>query len=212
MSHLSTIITDLIKKYPALEVCREDLTQSFGRIEQAVIDGGQILVCGNGGSHADADHIVTELMKSFDKKRQHKHDMKAQFTGIDEVIGTDLFNKLEPGIPAISLGAHGALNTAISNDIGGEYIFAQQLMGYNNPKNILIAISTSGNSKNIINALVAAQAQGITTIGLTGETGGQMKKFCHFCIRVPSLHTPDIQELHLPVYHALCKYLEENNF
>ncbi len=212
MELLLKITNDLILRYPVLEICRQDLIEAFLQIEKAIRAGGQILICGNGGSHSDAAHIVTELMKSFDKKRPLNQKQIEALKQVDANLGQHLSKHLEQSIPAISLSAHGALMTAISNDQGGDYIFAQQVIGYANPKNILLAISTSGHSKNIINALVTAQALGLQTFGLTGSTGGKMRAYCDHCICVPSSHTPDIQELHLPVYHALCKFLEKSIF
>lgn len=212
MELLSRITDDLIRRHPNLAICKQDIMAAFIQIEQAVLAGGQILTCGNGGSHADADHIVTELMKSFNKKRALTPAQQAALIKISPDIGEDLSKHLEQAIPAISLCAHGALQSAINNDVGGDYVFAQQIMGYAKPQNILLAISTSGNSQNIVNALITAQALELKTIGLTGATGGKMKAFCDHCIQVPSTHTPDIQELHLPIYHALCYFLEESIF
>ena len=164
--------------------------------------GGKILVCGNGGSSADADHIVGELMKGFLKSRKVT----------DERIPQELREKLQGALPAISLSAHTSLMTATINDNDADMVFAQQVYGYAKDNDLLIAISTSGNSKNVVNAVKVAKSLGVKTIALTGETGGELKQFADVTICAPSTETYKIQEYHLPIYHYLCTKVEEEFF
>ena len=206
------ILEHLIKRYPALEVCEGAIKAAGEMIMNTYKNGGQLLACGNGGSCADADHIVGELMKSFSRKRPLSDDFSEKLTTISDKRGALLASKLENSLPAISLTAHNALITAISNDIGGDFIFAQQVMGYGRTGDVLLAISTSGNSQNVIDACITAKAKGLKVIILTGKTGGEMKAFADVAICVPSTSTPEIQEFHLPIYHTLCIMAEEAFF
>jgi len=190
-----------------------------GRIEEVVKvivttynNGGKVLVCGNGGSSADSDHIVGELMKSFEMKRPLEKTVQEKLLELFPDRGGVLAKSLQQGLPAISLTAHSALISAISNDIGSDVIFAQQVVGYGNPGDILLAFSTSGNAQNVIDALMVAKAKGLKTIGMTGETGGKMKAYCDVLINVPETRTAFVQELHLPVYHAICLMVESDIF
>ena len=164
--------------------------------------GGKILVCGNGGSASDADHIVGELMKGFLKDRKVT----------DERIPQELREKLQGALPAISLCAHTSLMTATMNDNDADMIFAQQVYGYANENDLLIALSTSGNSKNVVNAVKVAKALGVKVIALIGETGGVLKGLADITICAPSTETYKIQEYHLPIYHYLCAKVEEEIF
>ena len=206
------ILAHLINRYPALKVCEKEIKAAGILLIDSYKNQGQLLTCGNGGSCADADHIVGEIVKSFSKKRLLKNDFKDKLIEISEKGGALLASKLEQGLPAISLNAHNALITAISNDIGGDFIFAQQIMGYGQKGDVLLGISTSGNSQNVVNACITAKAKGLKVIALTGETGGKIKEFTDVAICVPSTKTPDIQEFHLPIYHALCIMVEEAFF
>lgn len=206
------ILEKLIERYPPLEVCRNEIKEAGELIIESYKNSGQLLTCGNGGSCSDADHIVGELMKSFSKKRPLDNDAKESLMAVDEERGALMSAKLEKGLPAISLNAHGALISAISNDIGGDFIFAQQVMGYGRKGDVLLGISTSGSSKNVVDACIAAKAKGLKVIALVGQTGGKMKDFSDVAIRVPSTCTPDVQEFHLPIYHALCIMAEETFF
>jgi D-sedoheptulose 7-phosphate isomerase len=174
-------------------------------------NGGKLLVCGNGGSSSDADHIVGELMKSFESNRPVSKDLADRLADISE-RGKYLALKLESGLPAISLSSQTALTTAIVNDIDGNMVFAQQVLGYGQNKDVLIAISCSGNSQNIIDACITAKAMNLKVIGLTGMTGGKMKQYCDILITVPEKRTAWVQELHLPVLHALCLQIENHFF
>jgi len=206
------IIDRLIERYPPLEVCKEDIKRAGNIIIESYKNSGQFLTCGNGGSSSDSDHIVGELMKSFSKKRPLDNDFRDSLRKVDKERGDLMAMKLEKGLPAISLNAHAALVSAVSNDIGGDFIFAQQVVGYGRKGDVLLGISTSGNSQNIVDACIVAKAKGLKVITLTGEKGGEMKNYADIAIRVPSTCTPDVQEFHLPVYHALCIMVEETFF
>lgn len=206
------ILDKLIKRYPSLEVCKEDIRDAGNMIIESYKKSGQLLTCGNGGSSSDSDHIVGELMKSFSKKRPIDSDLADTLKSISKERGSMMASKLEMGLPAISLNAHSALVSAVSNDIGGDFIFAQQVIGYGRKGDVLLGISTSGNSQNVVDACIVAKAKGVKVITLTGEKGGKMKEFADVAICVPSTCTPDVQEFHLPIYHALCIMVEETFF
>ncbi|MEO9894106.1 SIS domain-containing protein [Aurantibacter sp.] len=206
------ILENLIVRYPVLQSCKETVRKSGQILIQSFQDEGKLLICGNGGSASDSDHIVGELMKSFSKKRPLTSEVKKGLQESSEERGTLLATKLEGGLPAISLNAHGGLISAISNDIGGDFIFAQQVLGYGRKNDVLLAISTSGNSKNVIDACITAKALGMKVIGLLGETGGKIKELCDVAICVPATNTAAVQEYHLPIYHALCIMVEETIF
>jgi D-sedoheptulose 7-phosphate isomerase len=174
--------------------------------------GMKVLVCGNGGSCSDSDHIVGELMKGFEHKRPIEESLKNKLTVLAGERGNYLSEKLQQGLPAISLSAHSALITAIANDTDPDLIFAQQIVGYGNAGDVLIAISSSGNSRNVVDAVITAKAKGMVVIGLTGETGGKLKPFCDILINVPERRTFLVQELHLPVYHTICLIVENTLF
>lgn len=208
----SKYIEELIQRYPMLTGCREDIQKAFALLEDTYRRGGMVLTCGNGGSGADSEHIVGELMKEFAIRRPLPQKEQEALKAISPEHGEMLGKNLQGALPAIALTGSIALSTAFANDAVPELVFAQQVYGYGTPESSLIGISTSGNSKNVIYALETARLKGMHTIGLTGISGGKMKGLCDVCIRVPSDSTPDIQELHLPVYHALCKMLEEAFF
>lgn len=206
------ILDKLIKRYPALEVCKEDIRDAGNLIIESYKNSGQLLTCGNGGSSSDAEHIVGELMKSFSKKRPIDSDLAKALEGVSDERGALIAGKLEKGLSAISLNAHSALVSAVSNDIGGDFIYAQQVVGYGRKNDILLGISTSGNSQNVVDACIVAKAKGLKVITLSGEKGGKMKDYADVAICVPSTCTPDVQEFHLPIYHALCIMVEETFF
>ena len=205
-----TLLKKLTERYPALDSCISEVESAIDAIISCYQNGGKLLICGNGGSAADADHIVAELLKSFSKKRPVQKGFANNLIDISSERGAILAERLERGLPAISLNSHAALISAISNDIGGDFIYAQQVLGYGNKNDILIGITTSGNSQNIIDAAITARAKGLKVIGLTGETGGKLKEHCDISIRVPSAITPVVQEYHLPVYHILCQIVEDH--
>jgi len=206
------ILTELLNRYTQLGYLENAVYQAADAIIQSYKNGGKVLVCGNGGSCSDADHIVGELMKSFEGKRPLSVELQQKLTELSPDRGKMLAEKLQQGLPAISLTVHQSLITAIANDIHGDLIYAQQVIGWGKTGDILIGLSTSGNSKNVIDALIAAKAKGLRTIGLTGETGGNMKEWCDILINVPEKRTAYVQELHLPVYHAICMMVENEFF
>lgn len=202
----------LITRYPVLDICKDDILKAYEVIKKAYENKGMLLICGNGGSGADSEHIVGELMKEFAIKRPLKAEEQEKLRLISPDNGPILARYLQGSLPAITLTSNISLSTAFSNDAVPEMVFAQQVYGYGNENCSLLGISTSGNSKNVIFALETAKAKGMTTIGLTGRDGGKMKNLCDVCICVPADFTPDIQELHLPVYHTLCMMIEEAFF
>ena len=198
-------ITELTMRYPALSECLTDIRQAFDILLSCYKANGKVLVCGNGGSAADADHIVGELLNKFKKKRKLDPTIAAR-------LPAELRDKLVGALPAISLVAMSATLSSISNDSNWEVAFAQQLYGLGNRGDVLIAISTSGNSTNCLNAALVARAKGIRVIALTGKDGGKLSALSDVSIRVPETETFKIQELHLPIYHALCADLESALF
>ena len=202
----------LINRYPQLAVCREEIKKAYELLEIAYRQGRKLLVCGNGGSASDSEHIVGELMKEFKLKRKVYGQHAAALKAIDPELGQVLADNLQGALPAISLTAHSSLQTAFMNDVIPELVFAQQVNGYGNAGDVFLGISTSGNSKNVLYAAVNAKAKGLKVIGLTGSKENKLMKYTDVCIRVPETETYKIQELHLPVYHCLCLMLEEKFF
>lgn len=202
----------LIERYPKLEVCKEDISKSYELLETAYQQGRKLLVCGNGGSASDSEHIVGELMKEFKLKRKVYSDHAAMLKAIDSELGQVLAEHLQGALPAISLTGHSSLQTAYMNDSVPDLVFAQQVNGYGKPGDVFLGISTSGNSKNVLYAAVNAKAKGLKVIGLTGAKENKLMKYADVCIRVPETETYKIQEYHLPVYHCLCLMLEEKFF
>ena len=205
------ILEQLCERYPSLSGLKTTIGEAAGVIIECYTRGGKLLVCGNGGSCADADHFAAELMKSFESRRPLEESLKERLTEISGSRGRILAEKLEHALPAISLTSNTALSTAISNDIDPSLVFAQQVIGYGNEGDVLIGISTSGNSQNVVDACITALALNMNIIGITGETGGKMKHHCDILINVPETRTARVQELHLPVLHAVC-LIVENHF
>lgn len=209
---MTRAIAELIVKYPDLKPCHEEIQQAYSLLFQSFESGGQLLVCGNGGSASDSEHIVGELMKGFMLPRRLPATMVERFEAAFGEEGAELAGKLQGALPAISLVGHSALISAVANDTDATVAYAQQVYGYGRPGDVVLGISTSGNSKNVVRAMQVARVQGLRTIGLTGQAGGRMRDLCDVCVRVPYASTPDIQERHLPIYHALCVALEEAFF
>lgn len=205
-------IHHLMDRYPQLKVCENDILIAYGLLEEAFANGSKLLVSGNGGSASDSEHIVGELMKEFKLKRQVFREQADKLKNISPELGVKLAEHLQGALPAISLTGHSSLTTAFMNDSDPELVFAQQVNGYGNPGDIYWGISTSGNSKNILYAAVAAKSKGLKVIGLTGANENRLMEFTDCCIRVPETETYKIQELHLPVYHCLCLMLEDHFF
>lgn len=209
---VKAILDDLIERYPVLEEQKENIWQAFKVLEDSFKEGKKLLVAGNGGSAADAEHIVGELMKGFVKKRPLDEEMLMLLNSVDEKEGRLIGEKLQGALPTIALVDHVALSTAFLNDVDPLLSFAQQINGYGNTGDVFLGISTSGNSKNILSACTVAKAKGMKVIGLTGGTGGKLTEKADVTIVVNEKETYKIQELHLPVYHALCLMLEEAFF
>ena len=205
-------LEELVERYPVLDAVKDDVRKAYELLEACYEQGGKLLIAGNGGSCADAEHIVGELMKGFVKRREVSDSFAECLRSADEVRGAELAKKLQGGLPAIALTGHAGLSTAYLNDVDGDLIFAQQTYGYGRPGDVLIGISTSGNAKNVMYAMTVAKALGMKTIGLTGRDGGALKREADVSVVVPETETFKIQELHLPVYHALCLMLEERFF
>ena len=202
----------LINRYPVLEEIRESLIEAYLLMEQSYLNGGKLLIAGNGGSASDAEHIAGELMKSFKLERRIPDDLKKKLMEIDSVRGERLAENLQQPLLAIPLVSLEALSTAYINDVDGYGVYAQQMLGFGKPGDVFLAISTSGNSKNVMNATVVARALGVKIIGLTGEKGGELANVADIAVKAPSAETYMIQELHLPIYHCWCLMLEERFF
>lgn len=206
------MINELINRYPSLSDCRQDIENAAQAMIDCYTQGKKVMICGNGGSCADADHIVGELMKGFLKKRPFSDTKKQQMLMRYPDLNTQYLDKLQQGLPALSLCSMTALNTAFCNDVDPNLIYAQSVAGFGTEGDVLICISTSGNAENVYAAASVARALGITVIGLTGCNGGRLNEVSDICIRVPETETFQVQELHLPVYHYLCAKAEAHFF
>lgn len=193
---------NLISRYPSLEICKKDIENALMLILDTYKNGGKVLVCGNGGSAADSEHIVGELMKGFMLKR----------TVCDERIPEDLRKNLQGALPAISFPSQSAILSAFINDVEPEMMYAQLVYGYANKNDLVIGLSTSGNSKNVVNAVEVAKCLGVKTLSLTGKDESKLSELSDVTIRVPETETYKVQELHLPVYHYLCAETEKEMF
>lgn len=202
-------IDELCIRYPVLSICKNDIEKAADALIESFKNGGKLLVAGNGGSCADSDHISGELLKSFVKKRRPSVELLDSIRKINPETGDYLSDKLQGSLPVIALTNNTALMTASLNDVDGNVMFAQQVNGYGKEGDVFLGISTSGNSKDIVYPTVVAKAKGLMTVALTGKDGGKLKGIADICIVVPEQETFKIQELHLPVYHALCLEIEE---
>jgi D-sedoheptulose 7-phosphate isomerase len=205
-------IAHLLERYPVLEECKSPIFNAYEIIRNCYMKEGKLLICGNGGSAADAEHIVGELMKGFVKQRKLGVEFTEKLKKNDAERGKVLSERLQGVLPAIALDGHPALSTAYMNDCEPLLCFAQQVHGYGQKQDVLLAISTSGNSENVIYAGITAKAKDMKLIGLTGKRESSLSKISDACIRVPEMETYKIQELHLPIYHCLCLMLEEYFF
>ncbi len=203
------IFNNLLKKYPVLEPCKDDIKSLFLCLRDSYRSGGKLLVCGNGGSASDSQHIVGELMKGFMLSRRLSTSDIEKFE-TDE--GKEVARGLQGALPAISLVGESALATAFCNDCSPDLVFAQQVYGLMNKADVLLCLSTSGNSKNVVNAAITAQAKGGKVISIVGKNGGRLSELSNAGVKLPSESTPEIQELTLPVYHAVCAMLEAEFF
>lgn len=207
-----TRIEQLISTYPELDVCAPDIQSAFEILRACFRGGGKVLTCGNGGSAADAEHIVGELMKGYLLKRPVPEEIRAKLIATSSQDGNYLADHLQGGLPGISLVSQTALISAIANDTAADMAYAQQVYAYGREGDAIIGISTSGNARNVIHAVQVARALGLQSIGLTGPSGGALKPLCEVCICVPAENTPAVQERHLPIFHVLCAMLEEEFF
>ena len=206
------ILEELIERYPKLESVRLEIMEAYQLLENCYMHGGKLLIAGNGGSCADSEHIVGELMKGFVKRRRLPAALRMKLEESDAEHGKTLAESLQGGLMAIALTGHQGLSTAFANDVDADMVYAQQLCGYGVEGDVFLGISTSGNSKNVDYAVTVAKAKGVKVIGLTGKDGGKLGKRADVAVIVPETETFKIQELHLPVYHALCLMLEERFF
>ena len=199
----------LIERYPQLKSASKEIEDAYEILESCFTNGGKLLVAGKGGSAADSEHIVGELMKGFEKPRVLNNELRRSLVKVDSKMGTILAENLQMALPAIALDGHVALTTAYMNDCNPLLCFAQQINGYGNGKDVFLGISTSGNSKNIIYAAITAKAKGMKVIGLTGSKQCELQKLSDVTIHSTENRTYMIQEQHLPIYHCLCLMLEE---
>ena len=209
---VETILDNLITRYPVLSSCKQSIWNAYIVMKEAFEQDKKLLVAGNGGSAADSEHIVGELMKGFVKSRTIDTKMKEKLVAIDEKRAESLCSNLQQALPAIALTGHTALSTAYLNDVDGTLGFAQQVYGYGREHDVFFGITTSGNSENVLSAIVVAKAKGLKTVVLTGRDGGKVKDMVDVAIVVPEQETYKIQELHLPIYHTLCLMLEDYFF
>lgn len=202
----------LILRYPQLIVAKDCIVEAYQILEESYTNDGKLLVAGNGGSAADAEHIVGELMKGFVNPRKLEAEYSDALITVNKELGRVLSENLQGALPAIALDGHLALTTAYLNDCEPLLCFAQQVNGYGRKSDVFLGISTSGNSRNILYAATVAKAKGMKVIGLTGEKDSKLSEISDTCIQVPETETYKIHELHLPVYHCLCLMLEDTFF
>lgn len=206
MENTAYLFHELFRRYPCLDECKNEIHNAFAAMAQSLKSGGKILCCGNGGSAADCDHFVGELMKGFLKKRPLSAEEKSKFT--DSFVA----DNLQKGLPAISLCSHSALMTAFENDAVPSLVFAQQVYAYAKKYDVVLCLSTSGNSENVVHASQAAKAAGAVSVAITGAGESKLSELCDICIRLPETETFKIQELTLPVYHCIAAMLEDYFF
>lgn len=202
----------LVNRYPELVVIENKIVEAYQILENCYAHGGKSLIAGNGGSAADAEHIVGELMKGFKLPRKLEAKFVERLVAQNKELGSVLAESLQGALPAIALDGHSALSTAYMNDCEPLLCFAQQVNGYGKMGDVFWGISTSGNSKNVLYAATTAHAKGMQVIGLTGAKRSKLEQMSDVCIKVPQTEAYMIQELHLPVYHCLCLMLEERFF
>lgn len=202
----------LVERYPSLAPIKDDIVAAYLLLAESYQNGGKLLIAGNGGSAADAEHMVGELMKSFKLRRKVENDFAQKLIAEDQELGKVLAENLQGALPAIALDGHLSLSTAYMNDCEPLLCFAQQVNGFGIPGDVFVGISTSGNSKNVLYAAVAARAKGMKVLGLTGANDSKLKELSDVCIQVPQTETYMVQELHLPIYHCLCLMLEDKFF
>jgi len=213
MKHRTKQMIDFFfSRHEDLLFMKDDILQACTLITDAYRKGGKLLVCGNGGSCADSDHIVGEMMKGFLLKRPLGADLKNKFKQYFGENGCQAAEKLQGSLPAISLSAHTALSTAFINDVDAALIYAQQVIGYAKAEDVIMGISTSGNAKNVYYAFMAAKVKGVKCIALSGNDGGELASVADCCLMAPTKETYQIQEYHLVIYHFICAFLESEMF
>lgn len=205
-------LEELLECYPELKAIRKEIWDAYQCMVKCFETGHKLLIAGNGGSSSDAQHIVGELMKGFEKKRSLSKMQRELLQKVDPVMGEVLAKELQGALPAIALDSHSSLYTAYANDMDAKVCLAQALQGYGHPQDVLLAISTSGNSENILYAAVTARAFGMPVIALTAKEGGKLVGLSDIAVRVPQEKTFRAQELHLPIYHCWCRMLEQHFF
>jgi len=203
---------DLYHHFPELKACEESIEHAYQMLKETYLSGGKILLCGNGGSCSDCEHIVGELMKGFLSMREPDADTKAKLAAKFPEDSEFFTKNLQRGIPAVSLAAHSGVFTAFANDVTADMVYAQMVYGLGRENDLVWGISTSGNSKNVVNAIKVASALGLKTLGMTGEKDSKMSAICDETIQAPHHETYRIQEYHLPIYHYLCAKLEQELF
>ena len=206
------ILAELVLRYPLLKSCEGSVYEAFAMMKSSFKQGGKLLIAGNGGSAADAEHIAGELLKSFLIKRPVCESLRISLEENFGADGRELASKLEGSLPALSLVSNPGISTAFANDVDPALAFAQLVSGHGRPGDVFLGISTSGNSENIIKATMTAKAIGMGTIGLTGQNQCRLSGLCDITIHAPHSETYIIQEYHLPIYHALCAMLEAEFF
>ena len=206
------LYNELFIRYPQLKSCREPLLHAIEKLISCFSNDRKLLICGNGGSAADAAHIVGELMKSFMLRRPVKDVFREKLLEMYPEYAAKIADNLQGALPAIALTQENALLSAFANDVDPELVYAQQVYGYGKKGDVLLCISTSGNSQNIVSAAVVAKAKELFTIALTGENNSRLSALCDLSIQVPGTEPYKIQELHLPLYHCLCAILEQEFF
>ena len=205
------LLDSLVARHPSLAACRDDIAAACDALIGAYAGGRKLLLCGNGGSAADCEHIAGELMKGFERRRPLSVEVRDRLAAQGRE-GELLAEKLQQALPAISLCGHPSLATAFANDVDATLVFAQLVAALGSAGDVLLAISTSGSAANVIHAARAARALGLGTIGLSGRGGGGLADVCDVLIDVPGESTAEIQELHVPVYHHLCRAVEAQFF
>ena len=198
-------INELILSFENLRMLEDEIRTSANLITESFSNGNKLLLCGNGGSCADCEHIAGEMVKQFAKERPLNPE-------IVEKLGPELSSELHGGLPALSLPSMIGFHTAFNNDNNPEFAFAQQVVAFGKANDVLWGISTSGNSKNVLHAVKTAKALGLKTIGLTGQNGGKLSQIADITIKAPADNVARIQELHLPIYHAICAFVEDKMF
>lgn len=205
-------MTELLQRYPQLKCCQETIRQALTLLRDMYAWGGKLLACGNGGSSADCEHIVGELMKCFLIPRPVTDEVKAKLAAVCPQEAERFSGAMQRGIPAISLPSQMAILSAYVNDVDPEFAYAQLVQGYGRKEDVVLCISTSGNSKNVVRAAQMAKALGLKTLALTGSRESKLSELCDVTVQVPETETFKVQELHLPVYHYLCARLEQDLF